>query len=192
MNKRQILIAGLILTVTVATIGWRKAFGPSSFSGGSSSLEAKATPPPDCESIRPARPFTAKKVNSAIHLLPETEEIASRLNAADATPKEDLETLDQLVTIFRRTNEGENPSGGENDEIVRQLTGKNDKSVAVLPSKHPALAGNGQLLDRWGTPYYFHPISRDVLGLRSAGPDRKLWTTDDVALEESDFGQTSR
>lgn len=192
MNKRLILIAGLILTATVASIGWRKAFGPSSLSGASSHLEAKATPPLDCESIRPTRPFTTKKANAAIYLLPEAEAIAARLNASDATPREDLETLDQLVTIFRRINEGANPSGGENDEIVRQLTGKNDKSVGVLPSKHRALASNGQLLDRWGTPYYFHPISRDVLGLRSAGPDRKLWTTDDVALEESDFGQMSR
>ena len=192
MKKRLILIAGLILAATVAFIGWRKVFGPSSLSGASSHLAVKATPPLDCESIRPTRPFTTKKANAAIYLLPETEEIASRLNAVDATPKEDLETLDLLVTIFRRTNEGANPSGGENDEIVRQLTGKNDKSVAVLPSKHAALASNGQLLDRWGTPYYFHPVSRDVLGLRSAGPDRKLWTADDVALAESDSGQTSR
>jgi hypothetical protein len=42
------------------------------------------------------------------------------------------------------------------------------------------------LLDRWGTPYYFHPIARNVLGLRSAGPDGKLWTADDVVLESAD------
>lgn len=51
-------------------------------------------------------------VNAPICLLPEAEEIAARLNAPDATPEEDLETLDQLVTIFRRTNDGANPSGG--------------------------------------------------------------------------------
>lgn len=183
MNKRLGLAAGGILVAIIACLGWRKVFGPSSFPEASAALEAKAIPPPDCESIRPSRPFAAKKEHTAIHLLPEAAAIAERLNAPDATPAEDLETLDLLVTIFRKANEGTNPFGGENDEIVGQLTGRNDKSFAVLPPKHPALAGNGQLLDRWGTPYCFHPISREILGLRSAGPDRALWTADDVVLE---------
>jgi hypothetical protein len=39
-------------------------------------------------------------------------------------------------------------------------------------------------LDRFGTPYFFHPISETRIDVRSAGPDRKLWTEDDVWLGE--------
>jgi hypothetical protein len=35
-------------------------------------------------------------------------------------------------------------------------------------------------VDRWGTPLYFHAISRDRLEVRSAGPDKVMWTEDDV------------
>lgn len=128
----------------------------------------------------------ARKENAEILVLPEAAEIANRLHTPETTGTDDLETLDLLLTIFRRANGGANPAGGENDEIVGQLAGKNDKSFAVLPPKHPAISSSGRLLDRWGTPYYFHPIARNVLGLRSAGPDGKLWTTDDVVLESAD------
>jgi hypothetical protein len=35
-------------------------------------------------------------------------------------------------------------------------------------------------VDRWGEPLYFHAISRDRLEIRSAGPDKIMWTPDDV------------
>lgn len=133
-------------------------------------------------SFRSPPPVLPRKEPRKIVLLPEAAEIAARLHAPGTTAEDDLDTLELLVSIFRRSNGGANPPGGENDEIVRQLTGRNDKGFAVLPFKHPAISPNGRLLDRWGTPYCFHPVSRDVLGLRSAGPDGKLFTSDDIVF----------
>ncbi|MEK7954164.1 hypothetical protein [Luteolibacter soli] len=180
MKKQTILLSGIALTMIGISIGWRKAAVSSSTLGG-----APVATPALCDYGDVKRPPTlVRKSQPAITLLPEAAEIAGRLNAPDTTTADDLEILDVLVTIFRKANEGASPAGGENDEIVSQLTGRNDKGFAVLPAKHPAISSTGRLLDRWGTPYYFHPVSRDVLGLRSAGPDGKLFNADDIILNQ--------
>ncbi|MCW1914855.1 hypothetical protein OJ996_14805 [Luteolibacter sp. GHJ8] len=163
MRSRTLILSSLLLAALLASIPWDDGEAPA---------ERAIVPKP----LRKQKPATE------IQILPEAAEIAARLHTPECTPAEDLETLGLLVSIFRRSNGGGNPAGGENDEIVGQLAGKNDKSFAVLPPKHPAISG-GRLLDRWGTPYHFHPVGRDVLDLRSAGPDGKLWTPDDVFLE---------
>lgn len=117
---------------------------------------------------------------------PEIAEAARQLHTSETTPQQDLETLQSLLDFYRRANGGANPSGSENEEIVEQLRGKNAHRLAVLPPDLPATNGRGQLLDRWGTPYFFHAISRTVLETRTAGPDRKLWTKDDIALGRSE------
>jgi hypothetical protein len=37
----------------------------------------------------------------------------------------------------------------------------------------------GELTDRWGTPFFFHQVSKAQMEVRSAGPDRRMWTADD-------------
>jgi len=49
-----------------------------------------------------------------------------------------------------------------------------------LPDQHAALNARGQLVDRWGTPLFFHALGNGRFEIRSAGPDRKLWTADDI------------
>ncbi len=39
---------------------------------------------------------------------------------------------------------------------------------------------NGELVDRWGTPYFFHQISGADTEIRSAGPDKIMYTADDI------------
>lgn len=118
-----------------------------------------------------------------VYLLPEAAEIARRLNSGETSPSEDLEIVELLLTIFRKANNGLNPDGGLNDEIAGGLAGKNVKGFAVLPPDHPAFAKNGELLDRWGAPYFFHPVTSQEIDVRSSGPDRVLWTADDVVLD---------
>jgi hypothetical protein len=36
------------------------------------------------------------------------------------------------------------------------------------------------MIDRWGTPYFFHQISATSMEIHSAGPDRKMGTEDDI------------
>ena len=39
---------------------------------------------------------------------------------------------------------------------------------------------SAHLIDRWGTALWFHASTRERIDIRSAGPDEKMWTTDDV------------
>ena len=74
---------------------------------------------------------------------------------------------------------GGNPVGS-NAEIVRELDGANPAQARYLPSELKRLNENGELLDAWDTPYFFHQESADRMEVRSAGADRKLWTSDDI------------
>lgn len=73
---------------------------------------------------------------------------------------------------------GANPVG-TNAEIVKELNGGNAKNARYLPPDLLRLNDQGELIDRWGTPYFFHQESATKMEVRSAGPDRQLYTTDD-------------
>ncbi len=76
---------------------------------------------------------------------------------------------------------GENPIG-TNAEIMAAIRGENLKQAKLNPPENQRSNENGELLDRWGTPYFFHQLSRTQMEIRSAGPDRVMWTGDDKQL----------
>ena len=39
---------------------------------------------------------------------------------------------------------------------------------------------NGEMVDPWGTPYFFHQLSGHEMEIHSAGPDKIMWTFDDL------------
>ena len=71
----------------------------------------------------------------------------------------------------------------ENFEITEQLLGKNPKKIVFIAPDTTALRGN-ELIDQWGTPYFFHAQSGQQMDIRSAGPDKEFWTDDDVFLSQ--------
>jgi hypothetical protein len=94
----------------------------------------------------------------------------------------DLSTdLDDVQSALRdfRTGMGENPVG-TNAEITHALLGDNLKQLRIPVPAGSAVNGRGELCDRWGTPYFFHQLSATRMEVRSAGPDRKMWTADDM------------
>jgi hypothetical protein len=70
---------------------------------------------------------------------------------------------------------------GNNREITQTLSGKNSLTARYLPADAP-INDKGQLIDRWDQPIFFHQISATVMDVRSAGPDRIMWTADDEVL----------
>ena len=77
---------------------------------------------------------------------------------------------------------GGNPFG-INREITSKLNGANPKQVVFLkPEDGMRISDRGELIDNWGTPFFFHQISGTEMEIRSAGPDRKLWTKDDLVI----------
>lgn len=77
---------------------------------------------------------------------------------------------------------GGNPVG-TNAEIVKALNGSNPKGVRYLPQGNVRLNDQGELIDTWGTPYFFHQLSAQQMEIRSAGPDKTLWTRDDIIAQ---------
>ena len=69
---------------------------------------------------------------------------------------------------------------GFNEELVALLVGGNPLRIAPIPPDHPRIDSGGRLADRWGTPFDIHPLSSTAIEVRSAGPDKKMWTGDDL------------
>jgi hypothetical protein len=67
-----------------------------------------------------------------------------------------------------------------NEDWAALLRGQNAAQERFLPEGHPALDPHGRLVDRWGAPLFFHALGGGRYELRSAGPDRKMWTADDI------------
>lgn len=81
-----------------------------------------------------------------------------------------------------RNSLGENPVGN-NAEITKALLGDNLKQVRVQIGKGSTVNANGELCDGQGTPYFFHQLSGKEMEIRSAGPDREMWSDDDIVTK---------
>jgi hypothetical protein len=78
---------------------------------------------------------------------------------------------------------GGNPVG-VNSEITSQLNGRNPKQVNFFhPEAGMRTNDKGELVDPWGTPFFFHQLSGIEMQIRSAGPDKIMWTADDLATK---------
>ena len=88
----------------------------------------------------------------------------------------------KLMLRDYRTLMGENPVG-TNAEIMKAIIGANPKGAKLGPPEGMSLNGGGELVDTWGTPYFFHQLSGTQMEIRSAGQDRKMWTGDDIILK---------
>jgi hypothetical protein len=78
---------------------------------------------------------------------------------------------------------GGNPVG-TNPEITSQLNGDNPKHINFLNTEAGMrINANGELVDAWGTPFFFHQLSSMDMEIHSAGPDRIMWTMDDLVTK---------
>ena len=70
---------------------------------------------------------------------------------------------------------------GNNAEITRALMGENPKQVNfIIADAGLRVNGQGELIDAWSTPFFFHQLSGTQMEIRSAGPDKIMWTLDDL------------
>jgi hypothetical protein len=97
------------------------------------------------------------------------------------TVQADLGALAEVIGNFALLVKGREPLPlGANEELAAALRGKNVAELEFVSSGSAALNDQGQLIDRWGTPLFFHAKARDRVDIRSAGPDGKMWNEDDV------------
>jgi len=107
---------------------------------------------------------------------------ADPLNSPATDIRADLRLLSNLLDTFRTNFPHDGNPVGDNAEITAALTGQNRLRFAFIPPDHPAIDAAGELCDRWGTPFFFHALSSTRMEIRSAGPDKKLYTPDDIVL----------
>lgn len=165
-----LLLIVLALWTLVSRLAKRTAVAPEPPPGGSALSFASASRSPRA---------VAEAASGATA---ERSTLADELNTPTSDIQRDLRLVSEIIgtfqTNFLRTG---NPTG-TNAEITAALAGKNPLRLALVPADHPAINQEGELVDRWGTPFFFHAESATRMEIRSAGPDRKMWTEDDVAF----------
>lgn len=142
--------------------------------------EGKVTPTSDELSRIPLSLSSAETRDDAE---PAADGLLLGLNEERGTIQQDLALVDNLLFSFHSVFH-EFPYG-DNAELMAAFLGGNDRKIAFVRSEHVALDSEGRLVDRWGTPFYFHRLSGAEIEVRSAGPDGVHWTEDDFSNIET-------
>ncbi len=142
---------------------------PASNHALASSSGADSTVAPDAVTAAPARSTLQAPTPADVAPTPESASLP------ETTVLENMRrTIRQYASAF-----GENPVG-TNPEITASLQGNNSKHINFLREDGNRVNSNGELVDVWGTPYFFHQLSAQEMEIRSAGPDRVMYTGDDL------------
>jgi len=175
MNPRH--VAAVAIALLLALLVWRLL--PASHAAS----DVIANPDTSRAAIDAKSSATDHKLATEIVTTANGEShLADSLNAPGGNIRSDLEIVNQVLEAFRTNFLAAGNPVGDNTEITAALTGHNKLHTAFIPPRHVAINSRGELCDRWGTPFFFHQNSGTQMEIRSAGPDRKLWSTDDVVL----------
>lgn len=171
--RRLSIILGLLALLAALWL-WPEHVPGDSKSSASANIEASnlsgTTTKPDIATTGPVQ---------ATQLIGET--ILSDYAKPSRPPENDLDLMAQLMDNFILLEKSAaNRPLSANEDWAAELRGRNPAHERFLPDQHAALNARGQLVDRWGTPLFFHALGNGRFEIRSAGPDRKLWTADDI------------
>lgn len=135
--------------------------------------------PPSPEKVTPDFPARVAAPPEAIQGTPVVAgSQVAQLNDKAVDPARDLMIV---MGVFERyLGRFKAYPAGDNRQMTNALTGNNPEGEVFLPRNHPAINKDGELTDRWGTPLFFHMISHDQIEIHSAGPDRQMYTPDDL------------
>ena len=140
---------------------------------------------PDGEPTQRMQPEASKAAQTAVELqwarkLPGAE-ILKNYASPSTRPEDDLQAMAHVFSNLRLLVKGDAAFRmGANEEFAAALMGKNAAKEVFLMAPHACLNEKDQLVDRWGSPLFFHVRDRDRIDIRSAGPDREMWTADDL------------
>jgi len=112
---------------------------------------------------------------------PAPKAVATPISAEDkARALGQLARVDRVLRDYRRVY-GEFPIGS-NVDITRALQGDNPKKIIFVTPDEAPISTRGELIDAWQTPYFFHQLSGTQMEIFSPGPDRQMWTVDDLKV----------
>ena len=173
--KRLILILlalplVVVLVMLVTRMRWK-------FSRPTSLATAPALTNPAAQTV--ALPIAAARMGTNQPLLGET--ILRDYASTNLPPQNDLTLMSRLLenSLLLLKSAANRPLSA-NEDWAGLLRGENSAHERFLPDQHLALNAQGQLVDRWKSPLFFHAAGGGRYEIRSAGPDRRLWTDDDI------------
>lgn len=175
MSRWRILAAILFLTGSI-TLVWqrsRPASAPVSSAGpivqtdsippGIIVTESSPVVPPPGEPLAPGDRLLAEYGNPS------------------CPPENDLVLLARAISSFLLIDKqaADRPLSA-NEEWSAALRGKRPGTEPWFSEKSPVFDPAKRVIDRWQTPLFFHALGDKQWEIRSAGPDRKPWTPDDL------------
>jgi hypothetical protein len=185
MRKKYLVVAILLLVAGAAAFLWR----PIILSSRPGTPLPPPLPPvsqPEKSSVTQSHPATAAPGNGAN---PSAGDLSAK--AGELPPPPPVETNVPPMMILQNAHRaivqyaqvyGGNPVG-VNSEITAALTGNNPKGINfITPDSGLNVNTNGEMVDAWGTPLFFHQLSAHDMEIHSAGEDRKMWTLDDLVI----------
>lgn len=146
--------------------------------------------PPDVSQTTEVQPPVQRQASGTIAFNPPTpaeianqsrSPLADALGSPEVAPDAEPKLVYDLFQFYLREF-GSFPAGENNPQWMNALRGSNPGRLPILPSDHPRLAPDGSLLDAWSEPFFIHQVSPSQIQIRSAGPDRSLFTTDDITF----------
>jgi hypothetical protein len=117
----------------------------------------------------------------AASLNPPSNSVAETNESANLPPLTVLDKARILIHNYRSAF-SQNPVGN-NAEITAALRGKNPKQINFVADSGLRVNEKGEMVDAYGTPFFFHQISGQEMEIRSAGEDRIMWTFDDLVTK---------
>jgi hypothetical protein len=120
-------------------------------------------------------------VDTAAQIATPSAGLSAPLEITNIPPETAIENMSRAIRQYGQMFGG-NPVG-TNPEFAKQLGGDNPRHINFISTDSGMrLNGDGELVDPWGTPYFFHQLSGSDTEVRSAGPDRVMYTSDDIVI----------
>ena len=193
--KHWAIVVVILIVVGVAAFRW--LHGPAAVPLPESSRSRTAIPSNPASpaiSVQPLSPQASTPQSGLPNTAPEDlvtppaepkttapfDGLLSQPSQSDA-PAATLDSIRRSIRDFGSRFNG-NPVGN-NSEITAALNGGNPKQIKFLDPAIHRLNEKGELLDSWGTPFFFHQLSASEMEIRSAGADNIMWTEDDVVTQ---------
>lgn len=99
----------------------------------------------------------------------------------DQPPRDDMVAMARTISNFLVIDkQAASRPLSANEEWSAALRGLRPGTEPWFSDRPPVFDPQHRLIDRWGTPLIFHALGGKQWEIRSAGPDRKPWTEDDL------------
>ena len=182
MKKVGVIIFVFVLVVAVLPLLNRKQ--PAQLNRISSAVVKEKSVGTNISSAAKVSPAVAPVASAVANqeISPSTTTTTTSPEVAELPPATVLDNMRMVIHNYGATF-GENPVGN-NAEITAALAGKNLKQINFIRDVAGLrVNGNGELVDAYDTPFFFHQLSGKVMEIHSAGEDRKMWTFDDLVTK---------